>query len=38
MARGVIYVMTTVVAGLVKIGKTGTDSFETRMKYLENNG
>lgn len=30
--------MTTVVPGLIKIGKTGTDQFEKRMKYLENNG
>lgn len=38
MARGIIYLMTTVVPGLIKIGKTGTDQFEKRMKYLENNG
>lgn len=38
MAKGIIYLMTTVVPGLVKIGKTGTDQFETRMKNLENNG
>ena len=30
--------MTTVVDGLVKIGKTGSDNFEQRMTYLENNG
>ena len=36
--KGVIYVMTTVVPGLVKIGKTGTDTFEKRMYHLERNG
>lgn len=38
MARGVIYVMTTVVDGLIKIGKTRTDQFENRMYQLERNG
>ena len=38
MAKGVIYVMTTVVPGLIKIGKTGTDNFEKRMYQLERNG
>lgn len=38
MAKGIIYAMTTVVDGLVKIGKTGSDNFEQRMTYLENNG
>ena len=38
MAKGIIYVMTTVVPGLVKIGKTGTDNFESRMYQLERNG
>lgn len=38
MARGIIYVMTTVVPGLVKIGKTGTDNYEQRMYHLERNG
>ena len=38
MARGVIYVMTTVVPGLAKIGKTQTDQFERRMYQLEHNG
>ncbi|WP_127148672.1 DUF4357 domain-containing protein [Veillonella sp. VA139] len=38
MARGILYVMTTVVDGLVKIGKTGIDNFESRMNTLENNG
>ncbi len=38
MAKGVLYVMTTVVDGLVKIGKTGTANFESRMYTLERNG
>ncbi len=38
MARGIIYVMTTVVPGLIKIGKTGTENFENRMYQLERNG
>ena len=27
MARGIIYCMSTIVPGLVKIGKTGKDNF-----------
>ncbi len=38
MAKGIIYVMTTVVPGLIKIGKTGTGKFESRMYHLERNG
>ena len=38
MAKGIIYVMTTVVPGLIKIGKTGIDNFEARMYQLERNG
>ncbi|MBE5899243.1 MAG: DUF4357 domain-containing protein [Lachnospiraceae bacterium] len=38
MSRGVIYVMSTVVSGLVKIGKTRVDNFEQRMYNLERNG
>lgn len=38
MAKGIIYVMTTVVDGLVKIGKTGSENFEQRMIQLEGNG
>ncbi len=38
MARGIVYVMTTVVPGLIKIGKTGTSQFENRMYNLESNG
>ncbi len=36
MAKGIIYLMSTVVDGLVKIGKT--DNYERRMKELEKNG
>lgn len=38
MARGVLYVMKTVVPGLVKIGKTTSDNFGNRMYQLEHNG
>ena len=38
MARGILYVMDTVVDGLVKIGKTGKENFNNRMRQLENNG
>lgn len=38
MAKGIIYVMSTVVPGLVKIGKTGLNNFESRMYSLERNG
>lgn len=38
MARGIIYIMTTVVPGLIKIGKTGLKNFEQRMYDLEHNG
>lgn len=38
MAKGILYVMTTVVPGLIKIGKTGAGNFEKRMYNLEKNG
>lgn len=38
MAKGIIYIMTTVVPGLIKIGKTGSSQFEVRMHELEHNG
>ena len=38
MSKGIIYVMTTVVPGLIKIGKTGSGNFEQRMYNLEKNG
>lgn len=36
MAKGIIYVCSTAVQGLIKIGKT--KDFESRMKNLEDNG
>ena len=38
MAKGVIYIMTTAVSGLIKIGQTETKQFEERMRHLERNG
>ena len=38
MAKGIIYVMTTAVPGLIKIGKTGSANFEQRMYNLEHDG
>lgn len=38
MSKGIIYITTTSVAGLIKIGKTRIDQFESRMKTLEQNG
>ena len=38
MTKGVIYLMTTAVSGLVKIGKTGTSNYQERMRFLEANG
>ena len=35
MAKGIIYCMTTIVPGLVKIGKTGSENFEQRMYNLD---
>lgn len=36
--KGVIYIAKTIVDGLIKIGKTQTDSFDKRMYNLEHNG
>ncbi len=36
--KGIIYIMTTTVSGLVKIGQTGTSNFPERMRNLEANG
>ena len=36
--KGIIYIMTTAVSGLIKIGQTGTDNFQERMRNLEANG
>jgi T5orf172 domain len=38
MAKGIIYVMTTAVSGLIKIGRTGIDNYKERMRILEANG
>lgn len=38
MAKGIIYCMTTIVDGLVKIGKTKKENFKQRMYHLEHNG
>lgn len=36
--KGVIYIMTTAVSGLIKIGKTSINNYEERMRFLEANG
>ena len=38
MAKGIIYVCSTAIPGLIKIGKAGTDNFEQRMRKLEKDG
>lgn len=38
MGKGIIYIMTTAVPGLIKIGKTGSSNFEQRMYNLEHDG
>lgn len=38
MSKGIIYLMTTAVSGLVKIGKTGSGNYQERMRFLEANG
>lgn len=38
MGKGIIYIMTTAVPGLIKIGKTNTANYEDRMYGLEHNG
>jgi len=38
MAKGIIYVMSSCVDGLVKIGKTNIDGFEQRMSNIERDG
>jgi len=37
MEKWIIYVMTTVVSWLIKIGKTGTKNYQERMRNLEAN-
>lgn len=36
--KGIIYIMTTAVSGLIKIGQTGTSNYQERMRNLEANG
>lgn len=36
--KGIVYIMTTVVDGLIKIGQTGSQSYQERMRHLESNG
>lgn len=38
MSKGVIYIMTTAVSGLIKIGKTQSKQYQERMRFLEANG
>lgn len=38
MSKGIIYIMSTAVPGLIKIGKTNTANFKDRMYGLEHNG
>ena len=38
MKNGIIYIMTTAVAGLIKIGKSNTKNYQERMRFLEANG
>ena len=38
MSKGIIYITTTSVTGLIKIGKTASDQFQNRMTVLEQNG
>lgn len=36
--KGIIYIMSTAVNGLIKIGKTKSEQFIERMRFLESNG
>jgi hypothetical protein len=38
VSKGIIYITTTSVTGLIKIGKTRSDAFQNRMTVLEQNG
>ncbi len=38
MAKGVLYIMSTIVDGLIKLGRTGTANYESRMYQLEHHG
>jgi hypothetical protein len=35
--KGIIYIMTTAVSGLIKIGQTGVGNYQERMRNLEAN-
>ena len=36
--KGIVYIMTTTVSGLIKIGKAGTKNYKERMRFLGANG
>jgi len=36
--KGIVYIMTTAVSGLIKIGQTGIGNYQERMRFLEANG
>lgn len=36
--KGIVYIMTTAVSGLIKIGQSGTKNYQERMRFLEANG
>jgi len=36
--KGIIYIMTTAVSGLIKIGQTDANNYQERMRNLEANG
>lgn len=38
MAKGVLYIMTTSVSGVIKIGVAGTKNYQERMRFLSQNG
>jgi hypothetical protein len=35
--KGIVYIMTTTVSGLIKIGKAGMKNYKERMRFLEAN-
>ena len=38
MKKGILYIMTTAVSGLIKIGQTDIKNYKERMRHLESNG
>lgn len=36
--KGIVYIITTTVSGLIKIGKAGMKNYKERMRFLEANG